>query len=95
MKYLKGTFALFVCTLCLGLVGVSAREYAQLLDIKIPAWGGSFISKQVDKDNDWTYTQKVKKRKLKMILLEMVAQLVERSKECSLEWEQPNGKIFR
>ena len=61
MKYLKATMALFVATLCLGLVGVSARQYTQLINIKIPAFSGEFISKQVDKGDDWNLTQKVKK----------------------------------
>lgn len=65
MKYLKVTMALFAVTLCLSLVGVSAREYTQLVDIKIPAFRGAFVSKQVDKGADWSMTQKVKKTKIK------------------------------
>jgi len=53
--------ALFVITLCLGLCGVSATEYTQLINIKIPSWSNSFISKEVAKGGDWYYSQKVKK----------------------------------
>lgn len=61
MKYLKITITVFAITLCLAVFGVNAREYTQLIDITIPSWSGSFISKQVNKDDDWIYTQKVKK----------------------------------
>ena len=61
MKYLKGTLFLFVVTLCLSMAGVSARQYTQLINIKIPIWKGEFVSKQVDKGDDWSMTQKVKK----------------------------------
>ena len=61
MKYLKITMTVFAITLCLAVFGVSAREYTQLIDITIPIWSGSFKSEQVDKDDDWEYTQKVKK----------------------------------
>lgn len=65
MKYLKCTLALFALTLCLSLFGVKATQYTQLINIKIPAFSGSFISKQVDKGYDWEYTQKVKKTAIK------------------------------
>lgn len=61
MKYFKITVTLFIISLCLTLVGVDAREYTQLINIKIPTWGNTFTSSTVDKDNDWEYTQKVKK----------------------------------
>lgn len=61
MKYLKGTMALFIVTLFLGIAGVNAREYTQLINITIPRFRGNFVSKQVDKGNDWEFTQKVKK----------------------------------
>ena len=56
MKYLKGTLFLFVVTLCLSMAGVSARQYTQLINIKIPIWEGEFVSKQVDKGDDWSMT---------------------------------------
>lgn len=61
MKYLKLTMVLFAVTLCLGLVGVNAREYTKLIDITIPVLSGTWTSQQVDKGDDWLYTQKVKK----------------------------------
>ena len=53
--------ALFAITFCLVSAGVNATEYTQLVNIKIPSWSNSFISNQVNKGNDWQYTQKVKK----------------------------------
>lgn len=61
MKYLKITMVLFVIMLCLGTIGVNATQYTQLIDITIPVFSGVFVSKQVDKGNDFLYTQKVKK----------------------------------
>ncbi len=61
MKYLKLTMVLFAVTLCLGSVGVNAREYTKLLNITIPILSGTWTSQQVDKGDDWLYTQKVKK----------------------------------
>lgn len=61
MKYLKITMVLFVMALCLGTIGVDATQYTQLTDVKISAFGGVFVSKQVDKGDDNFYTQKVKK----------------------------------
>lgn len=61
MKYLKATIVLFGISLCLSLVGVNARQYTQLVNIKIPSFSSYFISKQVDKGDDYIYTQKVKK----------------------------------
>ena len=61
MKYLKITMALFAITLCGSLMGVDATQYTQLINITIPSWSANFISQQVDKGDDWTYNQKVKK----------------------------------
>lgn len=65
MKYLKITMALFAITFCLASAGVNATEYTQLVNIKIPSWSNSFISNQVNKGDDWQYTQKVKKMSTK------------------------------
>ena len=65
MKYLKITLAVFVVTLCLGAVGVNATQYTQLVNIKLPIRSGIFTSKQVDKGDDWEYTQRVKKTSAK------------------------------
>lgn len=61
MKYLKITMALFAITLCGSLMGVDATQYTQLIDITIPSFSASFLSEQVDKGDDWTYNQRVKK----------------------------------
>ena len=82
MKYLKGTLFLFVVTLCLSMAGVSARQYTQLINIKIPIWEGEFVSKQVDKGDDWSMTQKVKKQQFLMIYQEMAELLRVKFKEC-------------
>lgn len=60
MKYVKITVMLFAVSLLLGMTGVDAAEYTQLVNVKIPAFSNMFISQQVDKDDDWQYTQKVK-----------------------------------
>lgn len=60
MKYVKITVMLFAVSLLLGMAGVDAAEYTQLVNVKIPAFSNMFISQQVDKDDDWQYTQKVK-----------------------------------
>lgn len=60
MKYFKITVMLFAVSLLLGMTGVDAAEYTQLVNVKIPAFSNMFISQQVDKDDDWQYTQKVK-----------------------------------
>lgn len=60
MKYLKVTMIAFILSLVLGLSGVNATAYVQIVHVKIPIFGGKFISKQVDKGSDFTYSQKVK-----------------------------------
>lgn len=60
MKFLKITVLAFIMSLFLGLVGVNATQYVQIVHVKIPAFGHDFISEQVDKGSDFTYTQKVK-----------------------------------
>lgn len=61
MKYIKITISLLVLSLCIGLCGVDARQYTRFVDIKIPIFGGEFVSEQVGKGDDNMYTQKVKK----------------------------------
>lgn len=61
MKYLKVTMALFAVTLCASLLGASATHYIEFYNITIPSFGGSWISQQVDKGDDWQYNQRVKK----------------------------------
>lgn len=60
MKYVKITVMLFAVSLLLGMAGVDAAEYTQLVNVTIPAFKQSFVSEQVNKDDDWQYTQKVK-----------------------------------
>ena len=60
MKYLKATMMAFILSLFLGLVGVNATAYVQIVNVTIPVLGGEFISQQVDKGSDFIYSQKVK-----------------------------------
>lgn len=60
MKYLKFTMIAFIISLFLGLSGVNATQYVQIVHVTIPAGGGVFSSKQVTKGSDFMYTQKVK-----------------------------------
>lgn len=60
MKYLKVTAMAFIVSLVLGLSGVNATQYVQIVNAKIPIFSGEFVSKQVDKGSDFIYTQKVK-----------------------------------
>lgn len=45
MKYLKFTMIAFIISLFLGLSGVNATQYVQIVHVTIPAGGGVFSSK--------------------------------------------------